>query len=460
MLVIIRAFSVLLGILLFGTGGGSLRAATIYTVTNVSSSASVSGSLPWAVYQANHATRGLDYIFFNIPGTGVHVINLPEPLLITDQVVITGKTQPGYSTTPLIVLQGGPYTPTAFTLTNDPYQGTSSTGSTIQGLWIYDFPSSAISILNTSIGNWVQDNWIGFYISNSVIYKTANDFPDPYFYPVGLSIKSMNNTIRNNTVSGLFYGIVVGEDLGSAWSGAIYKTNSIQGNMIGTDPTGMAAYGNMTDGLRLVGGAQQNFIGPNNVFGANLSSACVLLHPSVVGNIVFKNKIGVNSSGNNAIQNGQYGVVLANGANGNAVGGGWGGNVISANPMGGVTLGLDAFPGAPGNWVQNNFIGLNAAGTQAIYGQGVGVNLQSGATGNVVASNVIAGNNSNGVSLMNAVGNGIYYNWIGQNASNTLIPNGGYGIAYMDGAGSNYTVGDIFGSNVAGQIYMVGVEDR
>jgi hypothetical protein len=59
---------------------------------------------------------------------------------------------------------------------------------------------------------------------------------------------------------------------------------------------------------------------------------------------------------------------------------------------------------------------------------------------------------------MNAVGNGIYYNWIGLNSTNTLIPNGGYGIAYMDGATSNYTVGDIFGSNVAGQIYMVGVE--
>jgi hypothetical protein len=360
----------------------------------------------------------------------------------------------------LIVLQGGPYTPTAFTLTNDPYQGTSSTGSTIQGFSIYDFPSTAISILNTSIGNWIQENWIGFYISNGSIFKTANDFPDPYFYPVGLTVKSMNNTIRNNTVSGLFYGIVVGEDLGSAWSGAIYKTNSIQSNMIGTDPTGTVAYGNVTDGLRLVGGAQQNFIGPNNVFSANLSSGCALLHPSVVGNIVFKNKIGVNFIGNSAIQNGLYGVVLANGANGNAVGGGWGGNVISANTLGGVTLGLYGYSGASGNWVQNNLIGLNADGNQAIYGQGVGVNLQSGSSGNVVSSNVIAGNNSNGLSLTNAVGNGVYYNWIGMNSNNIFISNGGWGIAYMDGAGSNYTVANIFGSNIVGQVYMVGVEDN
>jgi hypothetical protein len=456
----IRVFSFLLGSLLLGTGGGSLSAATIYTVTNVSSSASVPGSLPWAVYQANHATRGLDYIFFNIPGSGVHVISPAEPLVLTDQVVINGKSQPGFSGTPLIVLQGGPYTPTAFTLTNDPYQGTSSTGSTIQGFSIYDFPSTAISILNTSIGNWIQENWIGFYISNGSIFKTANDFPDPYFYPVGLTVKSMNNTIRNNTVSGLFYGIVVGEDLGSAWSGAIYKTNSIQSNMIGTDPTGTVAYGNVTDGLRLVGGAQQNFIGPNNVFSANLSSGCALLHPSVVGNIVFKNKIGVNFIGNSAIQNGLYGVVLANGANGNAVGGGWGGNVISANTLGGVTLGLYGYSGASGNWVQNNLIGLNADGNQAIYGQGVGVNLQSGSSGNVVSSNVIAGNNSNGLSLTNAVGNGVYYNWIGMNSNNIFISNGGWGIAYMDGAGSNYTVANIFGSNIVGQVYMVGVEDN
>jgi hypothetical protein len=414
--------------------------------------------LPWAVYQANNRTHGLDYIFFNIPGSGAHVISLTEPLVLTDQIVISGKTQPGYSGSPLIVIQGGPYTPTAFTLGADSTQGTTSTGSTIQGLCIYDFPSSAISILNTSVGNWIQENWIGFYVSNNSIFKTANDFPDPSFYPVGLTVRSINNTIRNNTVSGLFYGMVIGEELTSAWSGTIYKTNSIQSNMIGTDPTGSAAYGNVKDGIRLVGGAQQNFIGPSNVFSANLSSGCVLLHSSVVGNIVFKNNIGVNTAGTAAIQNGQYGVVLANGANGNAVGGGWGGNVISANTLGGVTLGLSAYPGAPGNWVQNNLIGLNAAGNQAIYGQGVGVNLQSGAAGNVVASNVIGGNNSNGVNVMNAVGNGIYYNWIGLNSTNTLIPNGGYGIAYMDGATSNYTVGDIFGSNVAGQIYMVGVE--
>src|ERR1700752_2384454 len=71
--------------------------AFFYTVTNTSGSASTAGSLPWAVFQADYLSHGLNYIRFNIPGAGQHVINLSQTLYIDDQMVIDGTTQPGYN---------------------------------------------------------------------------------------------------------------------------------------------------------------------------------------------------------------------------------------------------------------------------------------------------------------------------------------------------------------------------
>src|SRR2546423_1142541 len=74
------------------------RAASVfadtYTVTNTN--ASGPGSLGQAILDANgHA--GPDTIVFNIPGSGVHLIDLSTTLLpaVTDTVVIDGYTQPG-----------------------------------------------------------------------------------------------------------------------------------------------------------------------------------------------------------------------------------------------------------------------------------------------------------------------------------------------------------------------------
>lgn len=70
-------------------------AATAIIVTNTDDSGS--GSLRQAILDAN-ANTGLDTIAFNIPGSGVHTINLTSALpTITDPVVIDGYTQPGSS---------------------------------------------------------------------------------------------------------------------------------------------------------------------------------------------------------------------------------------------------------------------------------------------------------------------------------------------------------------------------
>src|SRR5207244_10882356 len=58
--------------------------------------------------EAINAANAGDTISFNIPGAGVHTINLTSGLPILNKTVtIDGATQPGFSRTPLIELNGG-----------------------------------------------------------------------------------------------------------------------------------------------------------------------------------------------------------------------------------------------------------------------------------------------------------------------------------------------------------------
>ena len=79
-------------------------AAATLTVSNTS--ATGPGSLQQAMLDAN-AANGLDMIAFQIPGAGVHTIAPVSALpAITDPVVIDGTTQPGFTGTPLIEING------------------------------------------------------------------------------------------------------------------------------------------------------------------------------------------------------------------------------------------------------------------------------------------------------------------------------------------------------------------
>ncbi len=66
-------------------------------------------SLRAAIEEAN-AYPGTDNIVFNIPGTGPHTILPKSPLpMITEAVIIDGRTQPDYTKEPVIVLDAIPF---------------------------------------------------------------------------------------------------------------------------------------------------------------------------------------------------------------------------------------------------------------------------------------------------------------------------------------------------------------
>src|SRR5690606_20409309 len=75
-----------------------------FVVTNTNDSGA--GSLRQNIADAN-TEAGADTISFAIPGTGVQTITLLSALpTITDEVVIDGTTQTGFTTTPLIEIDG------------------------------------------------------------------------------------------------------------------------------------------------------------------------------------------------------------------------------------------------------------------------------------------------------------------------------------------------------------------
>jgi hypothetical protein len=418
-----------------------------FTVINTSGDPTTSGSLPWAVAQANN-TGGQNTIDFNISGSGVQTINITGTLFLNSQMVIDGTSQPGYNGTPLISVQGSASVPSIF------YLGSGSSGSTIEGLDMNDYAAgNAVTITNSSSGNIIQNNWMGFYRDPSTGHVTLNNsFGSQFSDTSGVGIQSSNNTIRGNVIDGSFNGIRMGDNPGS-WSGTVYSGNRISDNFIGTDPTGTtsAGYGNTESGIFLGAGCQHNFIGPDNVFSGNAVHGVELFDPSDTGNVIFGNKIGTDVNGLYAIANGD-GITITDGANGNVIGGSYGGNVISGNRDLAISLGLAGFGTGSNNWVQNNIIGLNASQTAAISPGSYGISINSSSSGNQVTGNVICAASGSGVILASTTSNVVNNNWIGEASSGAWFPNGQYGVVLLAGANYNFVLGNAFGNNHLGSI--------
>ena len=190
----------------------------------------------------------------------------------------------------------------------------------------------------------------------------------------------------------------------------------IEGNFIGTDPTGTIAepnaFGVKIDSSRVgVCGAdsdplaERNVISGNSLRGVDVGSNC-----TVAGNY-----IGTDATGETALGNGlgpfTYGVYVSGvnntiGANGDVNGDAYEGNLISGNAIdggaAGYSAGLAVGPDAAGTVVAGNLIGTDATGTKALP-NAVGVDLSAGRVGacgsdpvpsaerNIISGNLYAG---------------------------------------------------------------------
>jgi titin len=226
------------------------------------------------------------------------------------------------------------------------------------------------------------------------------------------------HTIVGNLISGNQVGIS-GPGNNSQYPASIFQ---VQGNLIGTDATGMHRIPNGTGillsgaGNALIGGttaATRNVISGNSGDGVYVGAG---------GMVIQGNYIGTDISGMTALGNG-IGVVIAGGING-TVGGivPGAGNLISGNNI-----------GIQGGVIQGNLIGTDATGTHAL-GNSIGIggaDLIGGTTS--TARNIISGN---GIGIRSGVAP-IEGNYIGTDITGTMAVGNNDGIWVTTG----FTVG-------------------
>ena len=454
-----------------------LRIASTYVVTNANDAGV--GSFRGAIDSAN-ANPGLDVITFNIPGGGPQTISLLSALpTITGPVIIDGWTQPGFTGTPIIELNGQS--------AGANINGLVLTGgnSKVRGLVINRFAGAGGNGMGIALievgGDTIEGNYIGTNIAGTValpntgagigIFGTATRNLIGGATPQSRNVISGNglgigtngiageggeNVIRGNYIGVNAAGTVVlgnsengvylntpHDTIGGLVAGArnvisdngypgifidVYASGAVvQGNYIGTDFTGMLPFfGNTQNGI-LINEASHCIIGDPSSGGRNIISGngypgIYIYGATATANTVYGNYIGANAAGTGALGN-SNGIYIDNAPN-NTVGGVAPGarNVISGNPFPGIYVSGAA---ATGNKIVNNYIGTNAAGSAALPNS-AGIVID-GAPGNVIGGaateegNLISGNLLYGAQIRSAgaTGNCVRGNFIGTDYSGT-----------------------------------------
>ena len=383
-----------------------LQGMPLLVTTNADSG---EGSLRAAIITANTLT-GPTTIDFAI-GSGPKTIAVLSPLpAITAPVLLDGTSQPGFSGSPLITLtKSSSATGVTTGLEID------STGSTIEALMITGFPADGVMV--AAGGN---NNTIG-----------------------GTSAGAGNVISGNGGI-----GILLAS-----------KSNVVQGNKIGTDPSGTVAMGNLSGGIALFG-ALGNTIGGTDAGAGNLISGNeddgIVAEASTGdfagmgsdGNLIQGNKIGTNLARTGALPNMGQGIHLLAASN-NTIGGTAAGaaNLISGNSQSGILLEGSQFsvegPSVSiNNVIEGNQIGIGQQG-DALPNALDGVAISDGANDTTIggtvagAGNTISGNGRFGVLLggpgMATFGNIVQGNRIGTNPDGTApLGNGANGVEIED----------------------------
>jgi hypothetical protein len=434
-------------------GPGSLRAAIYYATDH-----------PGTTIRFNIVTNDPGYSngVFNIHLTGL------LPPLVASGTVIDGSTEPGFAGKPLIFVDGSQMIPEAYA----PGAATGlliySSGNQIKNLSFSGFNWNGLTLLYPdATNNTISGCWFGLNFTGT------NAAPNAYqgiLIAAGASgnLIGGTNALARNVLSGNSqYGIFITD---SNTTG-----NVVLGNYIGTDATGMNPLPNAVAGVTIDTGSSANLIGgtnagAGNLISGNLGNGILMRGSNVVNNTVQGNFIGTDATGMNPLPNAVAGVTIDTGSSANLIGGTVAGarNVISGNLLSydcGVFL---AGSGTSGNVVEGNYIGLGVNGLTAVPNY-YGMVCSDGAAGNTFggtvagARNVISGNSSYGmlVRYSGTSGNVVEGNYAGLDASGgTAVPND-FGIICYGGATNNLIGGTSPGAAnfVSGNYYGVCLAD-
>jgi titin len=342
-------------------------------------------------------------------------------------LTIDATTQPGYSGSPIVELNGI-------------NAGAGADGleiranSTIWGFVINRFTANGLYLFQTGISH-IEGNFLGTNISGTsalgngfcgITISSANNI-------IGGSIPSARNVISGNLRSGI---CIVGDDS---------DNNSIVNSYIGTDVTGNMDLGNLEWGISIsqadstqIGGmvaAQGNVISGNDRSG-------ILFHTGAGLTSITGNLIGTNSSGTADLGNSEQGIRVSDSFQ-TTIGGitADARNVISGNDGIGISL---FGPGISNTEILGNFIGTDLTGSVAIGNGSTGIGIYE-ATNTFIgaltpgAGNVISANLS-GVEIggSNSTNNFIDGNKIGTDVTGTInLGNTFEGVLITDNSNNN-----------------------
>ncbi len=255
-------------------------------------------------------------------------------------------------------------------------------GNDSNGVYIVDVGTSGNVVAGDDIGlsanqsQKLANSANGVYIGNGASSNTIGGWS----FVSGGSLAGSGDVISGNT----------GDGIQLTGSGTI--NNVVQGNFIGLTATGMSGLGNGGNGVSVFGGASYNTIGgtsagTGNVISANDGNGVLISDSGTSFNLVEGNLIGTDPTGLIGAGNGGDGVLVQNGTTDNIIGlkATSSGNIISDNGGDGIQL---TGSGTDGTVVEGNAIGLSADGSTVDNG-GYDVEIDSGATIGVFQDNAM-----------------------------------------------------------------------
>jgi Ca2+-binding RTX toxin-like protein len=233
---------------------------------------------------------------------------------------------------------------------------------------------------------------------------------------------------------------------------ALNMATAVQGNLIGTNSTGLAPVPNRTDGVTITNGATNTTIGGTtsglgNVISGNGSEAIYVGGTNSSNNLIAGNTVGLDINGTQMLQNRWSNIEIS--SNDNTIGG----NTTAArNVIGGGRDGIILNgSGAHHNLIAGNYVGTDRTGMFARPTTFKGISIvdaNSNTVGGLTATpgtglgNLLSGNGSEGIFMYGSgtTGNVIQGNLVGSDATG-LAPLGNNTGIYVWNGPSNNTIG-------------------
>jgi titin len=312
-----------------------------------------------------------------------------------------------------------------------------------------------------TINNVVSGNYIGTFPAGDFAMPNVQNgiriYNGAQYNTIGGDTEGQRNLISGNG------------DHGIRIDGADTSNNTVSGNFIGANADGSGAVGNINYGLYLGDGTHHNAIGGStpgrrNIISGNQGNGITL--STAHWNTLSGNFIGTDLTGIHALANAGNAIELE-GSN-NVIGGDTPGerNIISGNGVSAVQIHGASTPSV-NNVIKGNYIGLAADGITPLPNRS-GIDLLNNVQYNTVGGNspgqrnVISGNNLDGVSIYgsssDATNNTVSGNYIGIDASGRfVVGNSNRGVYLGPRAKNNLIGGDLPGSRnvISGNDYGI-----